>query len=256
MRVPVATYRVQFNRGFRFSEARALSPFLRDLGITDLYSSPISRARQGSTHGYDVTDPLQLNPELGGDEEFQSLAEELQRLGMGLIVDIVPNHMAASSENPWWMDVLENGAGSPYASYFNIEWHPDPARGREPKVLLPILGGPFGSVLENQELTLALDEGGFFIRYFEARLPVDPKSYRMILSYRLERLEGSPELGEILEWIDRLPPRTATDSETAERRRREKEIIPRRIWSLFRSDPRVKDFIDESLRIFNGVKGD
>src|SRR3970040_1714977 len=104
LRVPVATYRLQFNRGFRFEHARALLPYLHKLGVTDLYASPLFRARPGSRHGYDVTDPTRLNPELGTDEEFEALDQELKQLGMGLLLDIVPNHMAASPENPWWMD--------------------------------------------------------------------------------------------------------------------------------------------------------
>jgi (1->4)-alpha-D-glucan 1-alpha-D-glucosylmutase len=124
LRIPTATYRLQFNQGFRFEDARTLVSYLHRLGITDLYASPILKARKGSTHGYDVTDPSRLNPELGTEEEFEALVQELRGYGMGLLLDIVPNHMAASPENPWWADVLENGQDSPYAAFFDINWNP------------------------------------------------------------------------------------------------------------------------------------
>ncbi|HEY7528532.1 MAG TPA: alpha-amylase family glycosyl hydrolase, partial [Candidatus Deferrimicrobiaceae bacterium] len=112
LRIPIATYRLQFNRRFRFEDARELIPYLDALGVTDLYASPLFQARRGSTHGYDLTDPTRLNPDLGSEEEFEALVRELKAGEMGLLLDIVPNHMAASSENRWWRDVLESGAGS------------------------------------------------------------------------------------------------------------------------------------------------
>jgi (1->4)-alpha-D-glucan 1-alpha-D-glucosylmutase len=265
LRVPVATYRLQFNRGFRFEHARALVPYLHKLGVTDLYASPLFRTRPGSGHGYDVTDPTRLNPELGTDEEFEALDQELKQLGMGLLLDIVPNHMAASPENPWWMDFLENGPSSPYAPFFEIVWHPTSARGAmEDKVLIPILGGPYGSVLENQELTLTLEDRGFFIRYYEVKLPIDPKSYRTILSHRLGALERAigadhPALQELLrltEAIEQLPDRGATDPEEVEVRRREGQVVKRRLWHLYDAHPAIKKFLDENMRVFNGTKGD
>jgi (1->4)-alpha-D-glucan 1-alpha-D-glucosylmutase len=130
LRIPTATYRLQFNAGFRFEDARRLVPYLHRLGVTDLYASPILKARKGSRHGYDVTDPSRLNPELGTEAEFEALARELEGRGMGLLLDIVPNHMAASLENPWWADVLEKGRESPYAAFFDIDWDA-PERGKE-----------------------------------------------------------------------------------------------------------------------------
>ncbi|MFC2047889.1 malto-oligosyltrehalose synthase [Chloroflexota bacterium] len=121
-RIPVATYRLQFNNQFRFENARGLVPYLYKLGISDLYASPIFRARQGSSHGYDVTDPTRLNLELGTETDFEALAGKLGEHNMGLLLDIVPNHMAASQENPWWLDVLNKGQDSPYAAFFDTEW--------------------------------------------------------------------------------------------------------------------------------------
>ncbi|MFC1929487.1 malto-oligosyltrehalose synthase [Chloroflexota bacterium] len=122
LRIPVATYRFQFNKDFRFKDARSLVSYLSQLGISDIYASPILKARKGSTHGYDVTDPTVLNPELGTDRDFDDLVKELKQQGMGLLLDIVPNHMAASPENPWWRDVIEKGQDSPFAIYFDTDW--------------------------------------------------------------------------------------------------------------------------------------
>src|SRR5215813_15133555 len=145
MRIPISTYRLQFNRDFRFTDALRIVDYLYQLGITDLYASPILKARAGSTHGYDVTDPTQINPEIGTPEEFDQLCRALKDRGMGLLLDIVPNHMAASLENPWWFDVLEKGETSRYSEFFDVDR-------TSKKILLPILGRPYGEVLENQEL--------------------------------------------------------------------------------------------------------
>jgi (1->4)-alpha-D-glucan 1-alpha-D-glucosylmutase len=123
LRIATATYRLQFSQSFGFEDARRLVPYLHRLGITDLYASPILKARKGSRHGYDVTDPSRLNPELGTEAEFEALVRELKGCGMGLLLDIVPNHMAASLENPWWADVLKKGRDSPYADFFDIDWN-------------------------------------------------------------------------------------------------------------------------------------
>ena|ERR1700690_1698405 len=122
MNIPTATYRIQFNRTFRLNDAEALIPYLHELGISHLYSSPQYRAREGSLHGYDVADPTQVNPEIGTEQDFERIVSELRVRGMGLLLDIVPNHMAASAENPWWADVLEFGRDSAYASFFDIDW--------------------------------------------------------------------------------------------------------------------------------------
>ena len=157
-----STYRLQFNKDFTFQDATKLLDYLSELGITHLYASPIWRSRPGSTHGYDVIDPTRLNPELGTEADFLLLQNELRNRGMGLILDIVPNHMSASSENSWWMDVLEHGTESAYASYFDVDWHP-PSRTLDGKVLLPVLGRPFAEVLEAGEFKLVFSEGRLFV---------------------------------------------------------------------------------------------
>jgi (1->4)-alpha-D-glucan 1-alpha-D-glucosylmutase len=165
VRIPNSTYRVQFNREFRFADAVRILDYLHELGITDLYASPIMKARPGSMHGYDVTDPTQLNPDLGTPEDFETLCTALREKGMGLIVDIVPNHMAASLDNAWWFDVLEKGEESPYAGFFDVNWE-------SRRVLLPILGRPYGEVLEKQELQLRTENGRTILQYHEQKLPV------------------------------------------------------------------------------------
>ncbi len=165
MRVPVSTYRLQFNREFRFADAQGIVDYLHELGIGDLYASPILKARPGSVHGYDVTDPTQLNPEIGTVEEFDELSDAVLANGMGFVLDIVPNHMAASLDNPWWFDVLEKGEESPYASFFDVNWETK-------KVLLPILGRPYGEVLDNQELVLRIENGRAVLQYYDQRLPL------------------------------------------------------------------------------------
>jgi (1->4)-alpha-D-glucan 1-alpha-D-glucosylmutase len=262
LRIPIATYRLQFSPRFGFEESRGLVPYLDALGVTDLYASPLFRARQGSPHGYDVTDPNRLNQELGSEEEFDALVYALKERDMGLLLDIVPNHMSASGENRWWMDVLENGAGSPYAPFFDIDWSSS-KKALERKVLLPILGGPYGRILENQELSLVLEKSGFLVRYSRVKLPLSVKSYLRILSHRIETLEetygsDSPsfrELWEIIASIEHLPNGAAADPGTSAGRSRDEEAIKQKLWSLFRVRPEIKSFLEENLLTFNGRKG-
>src|ERR1700693_1507091 len=188
-----ATYRLQFNKDFTFQAASNLLDYLFDLGVTHVYASPIFRSRPGSTHGYDVIDPTRLNPEIGSEADFSLFQEELRKRGMGLVLDVVPNHMSASSENAWWMDVLENGPASAYAAYFDIDWHPS-SRNLDGKILLPVLGRPFGEVLDSGELKLAFQEGKFLVQYYDSSFPFAPKTYRQLLDHGVDALKES--LGE------------------------------------------------------------
>jgi (1->4)-alpha-D-glucan 1-alpha-D-glucosylmutase len=165
VRIPVSTYRVQFNREFRFSDAGKIVDYLHALGITDLYASPILKARPGSAHGYDVIDPTTLNPEIGAREEFDEFCSALQARGMGLLVDVVPNHMAANIDNPWWFDVLEKGPASLYARFFDVDW-------KARKILLPILATPYGEALDNRELVLRIENGQPLLQYYGYKLPI------------------------------------------------------------------------------------
>ncbi|HZT36470.1 MAG TPA: malto-oligosyltrehalose synthase [Bryobacteraceae bacterium] len=252
---PVATYRVQLNKNFGLEQARALLPFLHKMGISHLYASPIFVARPGSMHGYDVTDPSRVNPEIGGEEAFEALVSELKTRGMGLVLDIVPNHMAASSDNAWWMDLLENGASSMYGTFFDVEWGPT-ADAIADKIFLPILGSPYGASLENGEFQLRLDAEGFFVSYYSTRLPLDPSTYAQILDYRSDRRPESDEFSALLDMIHRLPEKSSMAWEAIEARRRDVPLIKKRLWRLYDSDPRARAFIDENIEAFNGRKGD
>jgi (1->4)-alpha-D-glucan 1-alpha-D-glucosylmutase len=171
-RIPVSTYRLQLNYLFKFSDAKSIVAYLDELGITDCYASPYFLAKKGSLHGYDVLDHNQINPEIGTDEEYNEFVKELKKYEMGQILDIVPNHMSIiQKENVWWMDVLENGQSSIYADFFDIEWKPVKDE-LENRVLLPILGGQYGQVLENQELSLRRRRPFFY--YFDKTFPVEP----------------------------------------------------------------------------------
>src|SRR5262249_25410132 len=164
-RIPVSTYRLQFNGRFTFRDARAIVDYLSALGITDCYASSYFAAVPGSPHGYDVVDPTRLNPDIGTSEEYWAWIEALQMRSMGHIMDLVPNHMGiARSSNPWWQDVLENGPSSRFARFFDIEWRPIKDELAD-RVLIPILGDQYGRVLERQELRLAYRHGAFMVCY-------------------------------------------------------------------------------------------
>jgi (1->4)-alpha-D-glucan 1-alpha-D-glucosylmutase len=257
--IPVSTYRVQLNKGFRFVDCRDIIPYLHELGIGYLYSSPRFRARRGSEHGYDVASPSRVNSELGTDEEFDELCEKLKHYGMGMLLDIVPNHMAASHENPWWMDVLENGPSSAYAHYFDIDWHPATSKAaflQENKVLLPVLSDLYGNVLAKRELSVRLDEGGLFVRYYERRLPLDPKTYGPVLEVCTRRLEQDPgqaaEIEQLLEIVRQMPLRTDLDAESRSRRGEAAREVKRRLFALYRDDLQARLGIDSALREVSG----
>jgi (1->4)-alpha-D-glucan 1-alpha-D-glucosylmutase len=174
-RIPGATYRLQFNDGFTFKQATEIAEYLRELGITDLYASPIFTAGPGSTHGYDICSFEQVNPALGGAEEFDGLAARLQQLGLGLLLDMVPNHMAVDGSNDWWQDVLRNGRASRFATWFDIDWKPSGAAFPD-KVLLPLLEDHYAKVLEAGKLRLDCDQGEFVIKYHDRKFPISPES--------------------------------------------------------------------------------
>ena len=178
-RLPSATYRLQFNANFGFQQALEIVDYLHELGISDCYASPLFQARPESLHGYDVCDFSRLNPALGQQHGFDCLTGRLRELGMGLLLDIVPNHMGAHLANPWWHDVLENGEASPFATWFDIDWR---APGLEGKVLLPILEDHYAKVLEQGKLSLRFEFGGFVIAYYDAHFPLSRHSSAEILT--------------------------------------------------------------------------
>ena len=173
--VPVATYRLQLHKGFRLPDATALVPYLARLGASHVYASPFLKARPGSMHGYDVVDHGRINPEIGTEADLKKLLDTLRRHGMGLVMDIVPNHMGVlHGDNPWWQDVLEKGRASPYAKFFDIDWQRGGGR-----LLLPVLGKHYGEVLEEGEIKLArAGKGAWRITYFDQSFPLSAKSVR------------------------------------------------------------------------------
>jgi len=172
-RIPRATYRVQLHAGFTFDDATAILPYLAELGISHLYTSPVLQAVQGSTHGYDVVDHSRVSDELGGEAGFERLTDALRAHGMGLVLDIVPNHMAIGEENRWWWDVLEYGRTSRYADYFDIDWEYLEPRLRG-AMLLPVLADHYGVALEAGDIRLVRDGGRVLVAYGDRRFPLDP----------------------------------------------------------------------------------
>jgi (1->4)-alpha-D-glucan 1-alpha-D-glucosylmutase len=260
-RQPLATYRVQLNQGFTFDDAAAIARYLADLGVTDLYTSPILKAAPGSMHGYDVVDYGSINPELGGDEGYERLARAVREAGLGHVLDIVPNHMGVGSGNALWVDLLENGPSAQAAKFFDIEWHPvkEELAG---KVLMPVLGDRYGAVLERGEIQLELHEGAFRIRYYDHVFPVNPRSYGHILGHRIEELEKKlgksealDELKSIIFVLEHMPSRHEQDPARQEERRREKEVVKRRVATLCASSAAVREHLEENVRIFNGTPG-
>src|SRR5437773_4391679 len=261
-RIPISTYRLQFNRWFTFSQARAIVPYLHALGATDAYASPYFQASPYSLHGYDITDHNKLNEAIGSRADHDAWAAELHAHSMGQILDFVPNHVGiADSRNQWWMDVLENGPSSRYAPYFDIDWQPLKSDLRD-KVLLPILSDQYGRVLERGELQVLFEEGTFYILYGERRLPIAPGTYRHILEVALENLaeykddDFYAELQSILTALEYLPKRTEIDPKRVAERVREKEIIKRRLERRCAEAPQVQHAIEKALAQINGEPGD
>jgi (1->4)-alpha-D-glucan 1-alpha-D-glucosylmutase len=264
-RLPEATYRLQFHAGFTFRDATQIVTYLRDLGITHVYASPYLKARPGSTHGYDITDHNQLNPEIGTQEDYAAWTNALRVHGLGQLLDVVPNHMGiVGNENTWWNDVLENGQASPFSAFFDIAWHALPRPELDGRVLIPILGDPYGKVLESGQLRLALENGSFAVHYFEHRFPIDPRSYDVILRHRLDVLEpalkdNEPALAEfqsILTAVGHLSHHSDSTPEKVAERQREKEVIKRRLQALVQTTPVLDEFLSQTISFFNGKPGE
>ncbi|KAB8314019.1 malto-oligosyltrehalose synthase [Tolypothrix campylonemoides VB511288] len=257
MRIPTATYRIQFNSTFGFDAAKAITNYLAELGISDLYASPIFKARAGSTHGYDIVDPTVLNPELGTQEGFEALVQELQQRNIGWLQDIVPNHMAYDSLNRYLMDVLENGPDSNYVDYFDIAWNSPFASSHEP-ILAPLLGNFYGDSLENSEIQLKYDESGLNVNYYNLKLPLKLESYAKFLTQNLGKL--AKNLGRkhpifvrllgILYMVKNIP-----SEATAQQRQDQAAFVKGLLWELYTDNDDVRTFIDENLQLFNGEPG-
>ncbi len=275
--IPRATYRLQLHLGFSFDDAAALVPYLADLGISHVYCSPPLRSRPGSLHGYDVTDHGEINPELGGRAGLDRLVQALHRHQMGLLVDIVPNHMGVlGGDNAWWLDVLENGEASAFADHFDIAWHPaDPVL--DGRVLLPILGDQYGLVLERGELQLGFDpaRGYFTVNYYSHRLPIDPALYGDLLQQALRTLpalvngeagkgmdtdadadaDAMATLAQLAAAFAQLPSHRSADPASRLQRQRDKTALKARLAACLAGQPRLVQAVQQVVAGLNGQVG-
>jgi (1->4)-alpha-D-glucan 1-alpha-D-glucosylmutase len=254
----LATYRLQLNHEFRLTDVQSLVNYFSRLGITHLYASPIMRARAASTHGYDVVDPATINPTLGDKTDLVNLVTDLRRLGLGFIVDIVPNHMAASIENPYWRDVLTYGPSSPFSSWFDIDWRM-PDRGMWGRVLVPVLGESLRHVLEKDQIQLSWSDGRFLVHYYDHLFPVDPASIPAIGDFAIGKLEATlgedhPALEQIRSVMERL--KTLPELTTRVRRRVDIDREETEQWlaELARQvvqSPAIQQWAEEAAREFS-----
>ncbi len=266
-RLPLSTYRLQLGPDLTLDEVQKLLPYLQSLGISDLYLSPLFRSRAESSHGYDVVDHGTIDPEIGDLATFQRLAEAARGADMGILLDVVPNHMGINDPaNVWWLDVLENGEGSYFADFFDIEWNP-PAAGLQDKILLPFLAEPFGRVLENGELRVVYNNGRLQLAYGPRRFPLAPPSWPAVLELAISHSEeiGDPdkrsnsdwaELQSIITQLRHLPPGSRRDPEAMGERYREQRIARLRIDQLMRTSASVRSAFELALRQTNGEKDD
>ena len=256
-RIPTATYRLQFHKGFPFAQAKAILGYLDDLGISDVYASPIFQARAGSTHGYDVVDPNRLNSELGTPEDFDALVAEARGRGMGWLQDIVPNHMAFDGENRMLMDILENGQSSPYADFFDIDWS-HPYESIKGKVLAPFLGSFYGESLEKGEIKLEYGENGLKVSYYNLTLPVYIEAYATVFNHGLgalrRKLGGDHadfiKLLGVLYVLKNLPPKEEEADRAAQI-----SFVKRMLWEQYTTNADIKAFIDGNVARLNGEPG-
>ncbi len=257
MKIPISTYRLQFNQDFDFNKARAILSYLSELGITDIYASPIFKAKKGSMHGYDVVDLNLLNYDLGTAPDFEGLMEDVSNAGMGWIQDIVPNHMAFDGENQMLMDVLENGRNSEYFDFFDIEWN-HPYESLSERLLAPFLGSHYSEALDAREITVQYGDNGFYISYYSLRLPLKIESYVGIITYHLQELrkvlgDDHPDLIKFLGILYSLKNLPVSEEERLDRYS-QILFIKRMLWELYTGNNNIKEFIDENLGIYNGTK--
>ncbi len=254
-----STYRLQLNHQFGFKEVEKVLDYLYDLGISALYLSPIFKAREKSLHGYDVVDHNLLNPELGTEEDFLHLADEVNRRKMGWLQDFVPNHMAYDKENHLLMDIFENGRFSTYFKFFDIDWnHRDESiRG---KVLAPFLGEFYGEALESKKIQLRYEESGFKVTYYELSFPLRIESYIPLLTYNLVSLEekmgkNGPDFIKFLGSVYVLK-ELSTSARSNKQRYEQIRVTKKMLWRLYNSNVHIKEFIDGNIAVFNGKEGD
>lgn len=245
--LPESTYRLQFHAGFTFRDATAIVPYLRELGITHCYASPYLKARAGSTHGYDIVDHNQLNPEIGSQDDFERWVAALNDAGLAHILDMVPNHAGVgTNDNAWWNDVLEDGIQSPFAECFDIEWSDPPRDKLRGKVLLPVLGSSYATALEKGELKLECDDGGLAIVYFDRRFPLSIRSYLHIVGD--EPNAAGRDIVERTKELDNA-------NHDAQTRRQIRSDIKTRLVEQMHADASLRTWIAKRVEQFNGTPG-
>lgn len=256
---PRATIRLQFSASFTFSAAAELVPDFARMGFSHVYASPILEARAGSTHGYDIVNHNQLNREFGGEQEFAALVSALHTHNMGLIIDFVPNHMGVGySDNSWWLNVLEWGQHSPYSDFFDIDWNSS-EQTLKGKVLIPVLGEPYGVILESGQLQLALDRqrGSLSVHYYEHRFPIHPRDYGTLLQECIADLPPEEPLRDKISQLatsfrNLRAGRSASAQAVVIQRGEE---LQRALATLIDTAPAVGDSLDRVCTAWNGVAG-
>ncbi|HEY0797486.1 MAG TPA: malto-oligosyltrehalose synthase, partial [Acidisarcina sp.] len=250
-RVPLSTYRVQMHAGFTFQDAMATFAYLKQLGIGDYYASPIFEARPGSLHGYDVARHDRLNPEIGGQAGFDLFSKALQDAGMGLLLDIVPNHMGVGNDSRWWQDVLENGRASEFAEFFDIDWTPLKPD-MQGKLLLPILGKQYGEELESGNIQIDVRDGQPVVCYFDHTMPLTPRSLPMLFPGEdLEAMQVPRSFRGLLGALALLPPHDTADPAQAAQRRAQLAILRPRVQEALRSEP-MQPALKKAIDQING----
>lgn len=252
MRIPDATYRFQFNRCFTFKDAAKTLKYLSELGVSDIYASPIFRARPGSMHGYDVVDPTRIEPTLGGLRGFRELLLESSKLGMGWVQDIVPNHMALHSDNAILMDVLENGAASAFFGFFDIDWGSSRGKIRK-QLLIPVLGNFYAEELEKGKISITYRKKRFFAEYYDKRFPLCIKSYSHILAVMAERLAENGE-HRPSEKISDLSRRFSLCMATPDPLNAQ-TALRKSFWALLSEKTKFKAVLKQTLSHVNGSVG-
>ncbi|WP_299823270.1 malto-oligosyltrehalose synthase [uncultured Pontibacter sp.] len=240
--IPSATYRVQVSPNFTLTQTLHLVPYLQELGISTVYAAPIFRAKPGSEHGYDVTAPYDVNPELGTQQELARITEELKSSGMSWLQDIVPNHMAFHPDNTWLMDVLEKGPQSSFYTFFDIDFkHPD----FDGQVMVPFLGDTLDKVLEEGQLQIDLSEAGLQVKYFDNAYPLSLPSYRLLLEQALKN-SGEPGVTPLVrQFLEEL------------QRFEEEETINPAGWSNFKKKLYTSDALKDPLEaLINQINED
>ena len=262
---PSSTYRLQLSNHLTFGAVRGLVDYLHRLGVGAIYLSPIARAVGGSAHGYDIIDHENFDPTLGTDDDFAALADELRSKQMGMVIDVVPNHMGIDDQhNHWWRDVLTHGMCSAYSRFFDIDWSP-PKEAMRGKVLLAVLGNQFGQVLEEQQLRLLYDDGEFLIGYYEKSFPTDPRTWASLLARVRAKLVADnltilsaqfETLASLIDALFALPLSTDFSLENLEERRRQTPVLQATLSELVRESESVRSTLEHVLGELNGTAGD